>query len=459
MAVVVPVAAGLPLANLGWSTAEPEPLQCSVVRQPFVHEIPAKGELESAVNVEVRCEVRSQWDSWIRILEVVPEGTWVEPGDFLVRLDSSALETERQGQQIVCARATAELCRARAAFEAAQSARRTYLFGEYALQRQEAELALLVARDRHRTAKAAVESSRVLAEKGYVTAPQLQADQFGLEQAQAELRLATARMEVLQDCTKARRLRELDNALGSSKARLAAAEFNGRLNEEKLAQIEEQIGKCVVRAPRAGQVVLAHLHHEGHSHMIEPGELTREGRVLVRLPDFRQMQVNAKIPEDRIALVRAGLPVSIRLTAFPQVELRGMVTRVSEYAEPQDWHDSIKQYQTIIAIDDPPLDLWPGLTADLEIRVQRLESQLQVPLLAVLQEGPRAYCVTVEEGRWETHEVHTGPNNGQMVVIRSGLAEGQRVMLNPAAHRDKLALSDLPPVAPRETQLAGAGLD
>jgi len=34
-------------------------------------------------NVEVRCEVRSQWNSWIRILEVVPEGTHVEPGDFL----------------------------------------------------------------------------------------------------------------------------------------------------------------------------------------------------------------------------------------------------------------------------------------------------------------------------------------------------------------------------------------
>src|SRR5690606_25745436 len=64
-------------------------------RAPFLHEVVERGEVESSSNVEIRCEVESRNSAGTAILEVVPEGTEVEAGDILVRLDSSALEQER----------------------------------------------------------------------------------------------------------------------------------------------------------------------------------------------------------------------------------------------------------------------------------------------------------------------------------------------------------------------------
>ena len=50
-----------------------------MTEEEFVHEIVERGNVESASNVEIRCEVKMRGKS-ITILEIVPEGTYVEPG-------------------------------------------------------------------------------------------------------------------------------------------------------------------------------------------------------------------------------------------------------------------------------------------------------------------------------------------------------------------------------------------
>ncbi len=68
----------------------------------FVHDIVERGELESSDNVAVRCEVqsRSTGSNGVKILEIVPEGTVVKQGDFLVKFDDAALQADRTTQQI-----------------------------------------------------------------------------------------------------------------------------------------------------------------------------------------------------------------------------------------------------------------------------------------------------------------------------------------------------------------------
>ena len=61
----------------------------------FEHFVVERGELQSSSNVEVRCLVKGRSSSSsINIIEIVPEGTWVEEGDFLVRLDDAALQKQ-----------------------------------------------------------------------------------------------------------------------------------------------------------------------------------------------------------------------------------------------------------------------------------------------------------------------------------------------------------------------------
>ena len=66
----------------------------------FIHDVVEKGEVESARNVDVMSVVRGYRDlNNFEILWVIEEGKMVEPGDVLVRLDSSALEEEAKLHQ------------------------------------------------------------------------------------------------------------------------------------------------------------------------------------------------------------------------------------------------------------------------------------------------------------------------------------------------------------------------
>lgn len=447
--LVWPVFLGLPVvavalfSGFGWSSPERDPATCEVRRGSFVHEVAVRGEVRSAVNVEVRCEVRSP-DYWMTILEVVPEGTRVNPGDFLIRLDSSALEDQLDQQKIRCELSKATVAAAREAYKTAQQEQRAYLQGEYQLARQQIETAILLAEDKLRRADQYYEESRKLRMKGYVNARQLQADQFALQVAKTDLNVARLRLRLLDQLTRPVRLARIQSALAAAKARLLSVELSDKLDQKMLADIQEQIEKCVIRAPVAGSVVLAHLYHDNHAHMVEPGEKTYRNRVLVRLPDPRNMLVSAKVSEDKIAFVRKGLPVTVHFEAFPGVELPGRVLRVNEYPEPEGWLGSgVKQYQAEVSIEKSFEGLRPLLTADLRVRAARLDDELQVPCQAVFQHGEKNYCICRSGHHWQAREVSLGPNNGKTVVIRRGLDEGEKVVLASATYRRKVALPKL----------------
>jgi len=427
------------------------------VRGDFAHEVSVAGEVESAVNVEVRCEVRSESSYWVRILEVVPEGTRVKPGDFLVRLDSSGLEADRERQKITCEQLDASAIQARRALESVTLARDSYLEGEFKLAEEQAKSAVMVAEDAERRAREFYDSSGKLESRGYITELQLRADEYAWKAAKTQLNMAKAKLAVLERFTKPVRMTQLSAAVISAKARLAAAECSCRLALQRLEFIDEQIRKCVVRAPVSGQVVLAHLFHLGHAHMIEPGAETLEKRVLVRLPDFRHMQISAMIEEDKIALVQPGLTASVRLQAFPGVVLPGRVVKINEFPEPEDWMGSaVKKYKAVVAIDGPPEGTRPGMTADVVVHLHRLANRIQVPCPAVIRHGDRDYCIGYKDDRFELREVSLGPTNGMNVVIREGLQEGEQVVLSSAAHRDMVQFPELKRHVPRPKSLTAS---
>jgi multidrug efflux pump subunit AcrA (membrane-fusion protein) len=449
--LALPVVVGSLSETASQPSSEEEPLLCAVQRGDFVHSVAVRGEVESAVNVEVRCEVRSRSNAWTQILEVVPEGTYVKPGDFLIRLDSSGLEADRLQQLIVCERAEAAVIQAQGVYASAQAADQEYLAGQYSLEREQIQQSLFLAKEKDRRARHYLQYSRQLAARNYITPLQLQSDEFAVKAAESELSLAETRLAVLENFTKPRQLRDLHGKVVTAKARLFALERICRLRQEELARIEEQIAKCEIRAPVAGQVVLAHLQHEGHSHYIQPGEMTLENRVLVRLPDPKRMQIKASITENKIALVRPGAPATIALEAFPEITLQGAVLRVNEYPNPDSWFGSAaKKYETIISLDPASgvssLDLRPGLTADLNVTVETIPDQLLIPCQATFKHGEKDYCISVDDGQWIAQEVSLGPNNGRFVVVRSGLTEGRPLILDAATYRRKV----LPAEAPRD---------
>jgi len=426
---------------------------CTVEQGEFIHEITERGNIESASNVEIRCEVKSRGSGGTTILEIVPEGTYVEPGDILVKLDASALENELTQQQIVCNNSAAAVTKARNDYETALIAKREYLEGTYIQEEQQIESEIAVANQEFNQAKEYYEYSKRLERKGYVTKLQLEADRFAQTKAEYDLHAAKTKLRVLQEFTKKKQLTQLESNIETAKANLKSQESSYKLDLEQLALVESQVAKCIIHAKEPGQVVYANETNRrgGQEVIIEEGVQVRERQAIIRLPDPKRMQVKANVNEAQISLIEKGQPATIVLDAFPDYQLQGIVNKVNEYPVPSGWFSSnIKEYETTVQIldEDPDQvapDLKPGLTAQVRILVERLENKLFVPVQAVLEHGNQYYCVLYHDGTWKARKVEIGSTNDTVVVIERGLAPGEEVVLHASAYRDQL---DLPKVSP-----------
>jgi len=340
----------------------------------FQHMVIERGEVESSSNTEVRCEVKSRSfgaGSSTTILEIVPEGTHVKKGDLICRLDSSALENERNQQQIIVIQSESAVAQARANLKSAEIARQEYLEGTFKVEESTFEAEIAVNEENLRRAKDYAEHSKELFAKGYVTKLQLEADQFAVINAQTELKNSNTKLLSLREFTKPKMLSQLDADIAVQKANLEQQNKTLSLDQEKLRTIEIEISKCEVKAPVDGQVVYANekSRRGGSEVVIEQGAPVKERQPIVRLPDPTQMQVRTKINEARINRVRAGLGAIIHLDAYPDLELRGTVTKVEDYADSSSWWTTVKEYAALVRIHDPPEGLRPGLTAEVKIQV------------------------------------------------------------------------------------------
>ncbi len=420
------------------------PLTAQATESPFLQQVIERGEVASSSNVEIRCLVQSKSALGTPIIQIVDEGTYVKEGDFLVKLDDSGIQADLIQQQIATNSSRALLIEAKTDYEAAKLALEEYESGTF---RQEEGLLIsdkFVAQENVRRAEEYVRYSEKLAAKGYVTEVQLEADRFAVAKARKELENSSTKLEVMYRYTKQKNLNRLKANVETAEARLRSRENSHTLDLDREKGLQDQIEKCIIKAPTSGQVVYA--NPPTGDPLIAEGKLVRERQIIIRLPDPKRMQVLARINESRINKVKVGMRTSIRLDAFPRMELTGTVRTVSEYPLPAiSVYNTTKEYGAEILIDGSPKGVRSGMTAQVAIEVQRQNNALQVPIQAVLERGKRFFCFVAGE-EIEAREVSIGAANDQSVIIETGLSPGEQVLLAPQNHESDVPLPE--PAAP-----------
>ena len=182
--------------------ASAEPLTAPVTSGPFIQEVIERGEVQSSHNVEVRCQVPSRGTLGVSIIQIVPEGTNVKEGDFLAKLDDSALQSDLNQQQIAANTSRALVVEAEADFEGAKLALDEYENGPFRQDELSLESDAFVAQEDLRRAEEYLRYSQKLAARGYVTEVQLEADRFAVEKARKALEVVRTKLEVLRKFTK-----------------------------------------------------------------------------------------------------------------------------------------------------------------------------------------------------------------------------------------------------------------
>ncbi|MCA9230303.1 MAG: HlyD family efflux transporter periplasmic adaptor subunit [Planctomycetales bacterium] len=420
----------------------------TVSRSDFVHQITERGEILSSAVTDIRSEVKSKNSPGLAILRVVEEGIQVKAGDFLVQLDSSALEEELTTQRIAVNTSEAFVVEARNVYETALIAQKEYVEGTYLQERQTIESEIFVAEENLNRAKEYYEYSKKMASKGYVNELQLQADKFAVEKSSKELEAAQTKLRVLDEFTKAKTVKQFESDVVIAEAKWEAEKNSLALEQQKLHEIEQQIANCTIVAPRDGTVKYAHENdRRGESDFIvEEGAMVRERQTILKMPDPASMQVEITVNESLVQYVRQGMPATILPVGLEGVELRGTVASVSQYAEPSGWRKAnVKEYKATVKLTDTSPQVRAGMTASVSIQCARVPAAIQVPVQSVYAHGQQFYCFVFDRNNWVAKQVECGPTNDRFFVVKKGLEESERVALNPRRFLDFVNLPDLPP--------------
>jgi HlyD family secretion protein len=217
--------------------------------------------------------------------------------------------------------------------------------------------------------------------------------------------------------------------------------------------IEQQIANCTVLAPQSGLVVYyvpEQVRGGGGSQqsIVAQGEPVRESQKMLQIPDLTHMLVNVRVPEAFVAHLRSeGKNKSkwqvamVKVDAFQSRLLKGHVKFVDTVASTQDWFAAdVKVYKTMVAIDNDDNGemptLRPGMSAEVTITAEESrEPVLVVPIQAVvgtIKDGAERKCFVVgPDGQPVMRDIVVGMSNERLVEVKSGLAEGEKVVENP----------------------------
>lgn len=388
------------------------------------------GNVESASNVNVKCEVAGGSS----ILWIIQDGEEAKKGDKLVELDSSALEDQINTQKISYSKAKSTLIQAQKNYDLARISVKEYVEGTFKKELQDAETQITIAEENLRSSKDSLEYSESMFQRGYISSLELESQQFAVQRGQLELDSANTAKEVLEKFTKVKTLTELNSTVETAKAALESEQAAFELEEGRLKRLEKQLKSCIIHAPQDGMVVYANEYRGRHvaqqTVTIEEGATVRERQTILRLPDLSQMQVKVDVHESTVEDLRRNMRVRINIQGR---EFQGTVISIANQPEPSGrFPGNVKEYVTTVKIDGQPEELRPGMTAKAEIPVAHLEDVLTLPFSAIVEQGRQYVCwIKTTEGRIERRPLLLGMSNDKLVEVKDGVTEGDQVIRNP----------------------------
>jgi HlyD family secretion protein len=120
------------------------------------------------------------------------------------------------------------------------------------------------------------------------------------------------------------------------------------------------------------------------------GTMNNPGSLLLTIADMSEMEARVRVGETDIPEITHGDSVVVRIDAYPDQEFPGRVTRIANSAvnAPSPTANATPQnqsidFEVIVTLNDPPLDLRPDLTATADIVTATRTNVLTVPIIAV----------------------------------------------------------------------------
>jgi len=180
----------------------------------------------------------------------------------------------------------------------------------------------------------------------------------------------------------------------------------------RLAQLE--LSYTEVRAPISGVVA---------SRSIKTGNFVQINTPIFRIVDADRLEATLNVPERELATMKAGLPVALQVDALPGQSFAGTVDRVSPVVDAGSG-----TFRVVCAFDNAGA-LQPGMFGRIRIDYARKADALALPRAALLEDETSPAVFVVRDGKAVRAPLALGYIEGDWAEVRSGLKQGDRVVV------------------------------
>lgn len=240
-----------------------------------------------------------------------------------------------------------------------------------------------------------------------------------------------------EDATSREALEDAQDAFAAAKASVAELKSSIRQTQIAINTAEADLGYTRITAPMDGTVVAI---------PVEEGQTVNANQTtptIVQVADLSTMLNKMQIAEGDVNKVKAGMkltfttlsqPDNVREATLESIDPGLTTMSQGSYTTSTDTTDSAIYYYARSLVPNKDNVLHIGMTTENTITINQAEKVLAVPKLAVKQRGGKQYVRVLGENKQpQEKEITTGLSDNMSTEVKSGLSEGENVIISEAA--------------------------
>lgn len=382
-------------------------LLATVKKGEFISDIVTTGEMKAKNSVEITgpSKLRSYRIWQVTIQDMIDEGTFVQKGQYIAKLDPSELTNKISETQI-------ELEKVQSKFIQTQL--------DTTLQMRES-------RDKLINMEYEVEEKQLILDQSQYEPP--------AKIKQAEIELAKSKRTLSQ---------AKENYLIKGRQNNAKMdEISASLRKQQLEMkgMEELLSEFTIIAPEDGMLI----YYKSWNGVVKTGsQIQAWNPIVATLPDLSVMLSETYVNEVDIRKINVGQSVEISLDAFPEKKLNGKVIKVANVGEQRPNSDA-KVFQVSIEVQEQDDLIKPAMTTSNKIITQSLDDALFIPLECLNTHNDSiTYVYKKNNLGFVKQEVEIGIANTNEVIVLKGLDKGDKLYLSTIQELDEESVQLLP---------------
>lgn len=366
-------------------------ITAEVLKGKFDVQVFSSGQIESEnkMNIPVpgKLNDRSLRIWRLKITELVEEGTYVDSGDFVARLDPDAVQEQIKTVQDELDKAFSDLQDAKI----------------------DSNLNLSNQRDMITNALLDKEEKAIIVRESVYESPSIQ------KKAEMDYDKAERKYEQEKKAYLLKRQQE-ENKVNRQ-------HINYRQLKDRYDGLEELYRSLTITSPKAGIVTYV----KNPWGITKVGSDVSGGSAVATIPDMGNLISRTYINEIDISKVKEGQAVTVGIDAFPEKIMKGEVVSIANIGQSMPNSDA-KVFEVKIKVFGEDADLKPAMTTSNIIFTNTYPDTLFIPADAVFENDSMRF-VYLQKGRISRQIVKFGDANENFVLISKGLKEGDRLCL------------------------------